>query len=290
MMAGPSTCDPDEARKPGDLEIEARWVDWLRCARPGGFRHTRRIAREPRKTPNGESDGMQPKHRRPQLASARSFQRSSASHPLFTRASHCSEEVQAFGDWCSREHIAAISAASHPRIGIECLIDPAHLGGGFGRSDGSGQHLLIAIFTEPQELFELVGPALALDHEAPCPGAPPWRVGQPGRAKEYLAFTDFYHFARTVFRLQMQFDVTVNLLKKFLACFAMKIEPRIGPGKDHDNEFAVVGDDAIGFVRRIEQPFIVRNPLFEIGCRKWQHRKSIFRKLERNVIPITVGA
>ena len=89
-------------------------------------------------------------------------------------------------------------------------------------------------------------------------------MGQPGGANKNLTLPDCHHVPALTLRFEVQFDVTVNLLKKFLAGLAMKIEPLIRAVQNHDKEFVVVREDSTGPVRRIEEMPVFLDPGFEI--------------------------
>src|SRR5690348_346942 len=129
-------------------------------------------------------------------------------------------------------------------------------------------HLLVAIFTEPQELVRLVGFPFTLDHKAPRPRATARRVSQPGGAEKNLSFPNFHHLSTTALRFEMQLDFAVNLLKEFFAGFAMKIEPRVRTVQDHHKKIFVVRDYPAGLVRRIEKLPVFLDPGFDIDRRQ----------------------
>ena len=159
-------------------------------------------------------------------------------------------------------------------IGVELFVDRADLRAGvFGLDHGPRQHFLIASLAEPEELLALLGLALALDHETPRAFAAPRRMRHAARTEEHLALADLHHLTALAFGLHVQLDVAVDLEEELLARLAMEIEPRVRPVQHQHEELAVMGEDAVGLVRRLIEMPVLLHPALEIGRGKRVHHR-----------------
>jgi hypothetical protein len=85
-------------------------------------------------------------------------------------------------------------------------------------------------------------------------------MGQASRANEDLTLADFNHLPAFTLGLEMQLHLPFDLIKKLIARLDVKIQARIWPAQDHDQEIFMMDEEAIGLERRVEEVLILIDP------------------------------
>jgi hypothetical protein len=89
-------------------------------------------------------------------------------------------------------------------------------------------------------------------------------VREAARTKKHVAFVYLDDLAPLILGFDMKLDGAVNLLKKLLTRFHVKIEAGVGAMQDHDDEFIVVDQYPIGPEWWIEKVLVLLHPLFQM--------------------------
>jgi len=89
-------------------------------------------------------------------------------------------------------------------------------------------------------------------------------VRQVSWAQKHFSFADFDHLPASVFRLEMQLYVALDLIKEFIGGLDVKVQPGVRTMDDHDYEFFLMDDHPVGFVRRRKQVLVLVNPALQI--------------------------
>ena len=90
-------------------------------------------------------------------------------------------------------------------------------------------------------------------------------MGHATGAEKNLPLANPHHLPPLVFRFEVELDIAVDLIKKLLAGFDVKVQARVWPAEDHHDKFPIMREDAVGLERRPEEVPVLFDPGFEVG-------------------------